>query len=249
MFYLVSKFRRAFSCLQAGCSPLFLLWYCAVLPKVFVAALTAAAVLACCPTALAVSPAGYTSFSEVEQTNATEEEQIAAIKAAAAKTKISYDAVQQAWTFTSPFSDKADGKAICSTTPWLFFFKDDQNLHFYTDFTYFGSSKIVPEVIYVRAGDTLYSFECDEDTAGFGYDSKLKRWWVIGDFDMLDDQVDWLREMLSEDSVIVRFYGVDGTQYDYTWTAEDRQAVTDMINLYDLLKTASPEVRIKAMNS
>ena len=54
--------------------------------------------------------------------------------------------------------------------------------------------------------------------------------------------------MLAQEKVIVRFAD-GGKTFDYTWTAEDRQAVTDMINLYDLLKAASPEVRAQALNS
>lgn len=216
--------------------------------KIFVASLAAAAVLAGCPAALAVSPAGYSVPSEIEQTNAAEDEQVQAIKAAAAKVKVSYDAVQRSWTFNSPFVDAAQSKTVCSTAPWMYIFDGSSDLYFDVDFTYFGDEMIQPDVIYVRAGETLYSFECYPDNTGFGYDEGLKRWWILADFNMLDDQVDWFRDMLSEDAVIVRFFGIDGAQHDYTWTAEDRQAVTDMINLYDLLKAASPEVRAKALN-
>ena len=47
--------------------------------------------------------------------------------------------------------------------------------------------------------------------------------------------------MLSAKTIITRYSGASGAQYDYTWTADDRQAVTDMVNLYDLLVAASPE--------
>lgn len=216
--------------------------------KIFVASLAAAAVLAGCPAALAVSPAGYSVPSEIEQTNAAEDEQVQAIKAAAAKVKVSYDAVQQAWMFTSPFADVSDSKGICSTTPFVFIFDGSPSVFLDIDFTYYGSERIPLETVYVRAGDTLYTFECQNDYTSFDYSSSKKMWSALSNFSMLDDQVDWLRDMLSQDPVIVRFYGVDGSQHDYTWTAEDRQAITDMINLYDLLKAASPEVRAKALS-
>lgn len=215
--------------------------------RVAAVGLSIAAVLASCPVALAVSPAGYTSFAEVEQTNG-EAEQVQAIKDAAAKVKVSYDEVQRAWTFESPYEDKADKNSLCSTTPWIYIIDGAPDTFFYLDYGYYGNNQIELNIIYVRAGDTLYSFECPEDYTGYGYDKDKKRWWATSDFDMLDDQVDWLRDMLAEKSVIVRFEDSNGHRADYTWTAEDRQAITDMINLYDLLKVATPEVRAKALS-
>lgn len=216
--------------------------------KIFVASLAAAAVLAGCPAALAVSPAGYNVPSEIEQTNAAEDEQMQAIKAAAAKVKVSYDAVQRCWMIQSPFLDTADSKTVCSTAPWIFVFDGRSSIYSHLTFSYYGKERIITDTVFVRAGDTLYTFECDPNDTDFGYDSNVQYWWAVSGFDMPDEQVDWLRDMLSQDTVIVRFSGVDGTQHDYTWTAEDRQAVTDMINLYDLLKAASPEVRARALN-
>ena len=66
---------------------------------------------------------------------------------------------------------------------------------------------------------------------------------------MEDSEVEWLRNLLSADTVIMRFEGTDYSKFDYTWTADDRQAVTDMVNLYDLLVAASPEVREKALRN
>ena len=75
--------------------------------KIFVASLAAAAVLAGCPAALAVSPAGYNVPSEIEQTNAAEDEQVQAIKAAAAKVTVSFDEVDRIWDFDSPYKSQA----------------------------------------------------------------------------------------------------------------------------------------------
>ena len=68
-------------------------------------------------------------------------------------------------------------------------------------------------------------------------------WWALSNFEMEPSEIDWLREMLSAKTIITRYSGASGAQYDYTWTADDRQAVTDMVNLYDLLVAASSEVR------
>ena len=101
--------------------------------------------------------------------------------------------------------------------------------------------------VYVRAGDNLYTYECDPDYTDYAYDTDQKVWWAFSTFEMEPSEIDWLREMLSAKTIITRYSGASGAQYDYTWTADDRQAVTDMVNLYDLLVAASPEVRTRAL--
>ena len=62
-------------------------------------------------------------------------------------------------------------------------------------------------------------------------------------------EVEWLRNLLSADTVIMRFEGTDYSKFDYTWTGQDRQAITDIIDLYNLLKAVTPEVREKALRN
>lgn len=197
--------------------------------------------------ALAVDPAGHSSLMQLEECNAAAD-QVAAIRAAADKVKVSFDEVERSWDFDSPLREKADKKVICSTLPWMFIFDGTDDVFFELDFSYYGSQRIDLDTVIVRAGDTRYSFECDPDYTSFGYDKEKKAWGALSSFELDDEEIGWLREMLSQEKVIVRFSG-NGGSYDYTWTAEDRQAVTDMINLYDLLKEASPEVRAQALNS
>lgn len=197
--------------------------------------------------ALAVSPAGQSSLTQLEECNAADE-QVAAIRAAAEKVKVSFDEVERSWNFDSPLREKADKKVICSILPWMFIFDGTDDVFFELDFSYYGSQSIDLDTVIVRAGDTRYSFECDPDFTSYGYDKEKRVWGALSNFELDDEKIGWLREMLSQEKVIVRFSGNGGT-YDYTWTAEDRQAVTDMINLYDLLKAASPEVRAQALNS
>ena len=120
-------------------------------------------------------------------------------------------------------------------------------MYFDEDFFYNGSSRIDLNTVYVRAGDNLYTYECDPDYTDYAYDTDKKVWWALSNFQMETSEIDWLREMLGAKTIITRYSGASGAQYDYTWTADDRQAVTDMVNLYDLLVAASSEVRARAL--
>lgn len=215
--------------------------------KIAVSGLCIAATLAgaALPT-LAVSPAGYTSLSQIEETNAEEDAQVQALKDAISKVKVTYDEVEQSWQFDSPIYDKADKNNTCCLAPWIYIFDGHDDVYFDEDFSYNGSTRIDLSKIYIRAGDDLYTYECDPDYTDYSYDKSKKLWWALSNFEMEPSEVDWLRNMLSAKTVITRFYG-NGALYDYTWTADDRQAVTDMVNLYDLLVVASPEVRAKAL--
>lgn len=215
--------------------------------KIVVASLCIAATLsgAAVP-AMAVSPAGYTSLSQIEETDGDEDAQVQALKDVIAKVDASYDEVEQCWTFESPFQTKAGKKGICNTSPWIFIFDGRSDVYFEVDFTGFSDRAIDLDEVIVRAGDTRYSFECDPDYTDHVYIRDIKKYLETSNFELTEEEVGWLREMLSKEKVIVRFSGESG-QYDYTWTAEDRQAITDMINLRDLLTAASPEVRARAL--
>lgn len=197
--------------------------------------------------ALAISPAGYTSLAQIEEMNDDEEAQVQALKAAIAKVNVKYDEVQQSWEFDSPIYDKAEKNKTCCLSPWIYIFDGCKDVYFDEDFSYNGSSCIDLNTVYVRAGDNLYTYECDPDYTDYAYDTDKKVWWALSNFEMEPSEIDWLREMLSAKTIITRYFGASGAQYDYTWTADDRQAVTDMVNLYDLLVAASPEVRARAL--
>lgn len=197
--------------------------------------------------ALAVSPAGYASTAQIEECNGTEDEQISAIREAVKKVNASFDEVDRIWDFDSPYRDKAGKKAISNTAPWMFVLDGDPEVYFGVYFTYFGSTPLDLDTVIIRAGDVRYTFDCDPDYVNTGYIKDTKSYVASVDFDLRDEEIGWLRDMLAQEKVIVRF--ADGGIYrDYTWTAEDRQAVTDMIVLYDLLKAATPEVRAAASN-
>lgn len=216
--------------------------------KIVVASLCMMATLAgAVMPALAISPAGCTSLAQIEEMNDDEETQVQALKAAIAKVNVKYDEVQQSWEFDSPIYDKAEKNKTCCLSPWIYIFDGCKDVYFDEDFSYNGSSCIDLNTVYVRAGDNLYTYECDPDYTDYAYDTDKKVWWALSNFEMEPSEIDWLREMLSAKTIITRYFGASGAQYDYTWTADDRQAVTDMVNLYDLLVAASPEVRARAL--
>jgi len=196
--------------------------------------------------ALAISPAGCTSLAQIEEMNDDEEAQVQALKAAIAKVNVKYDEVQRSWEFDSPIYDKAEKNKTCCLSPWIYIFDGCKDVYFDEDFSYNGNSEIPLDTLYIRAGDYLYTYECDPDYTDYAYDTDKEVWWALSNFEMEPSEIDWLRNVLGEKKIITRYYGA-GAQYDYTWTADDRQAVTDMVNLYDLLVAASPEVRARAL--
>lgn len=266
--------------------------------KKLVAALCIAAVLAggAMPT-YALSPAGYTSLTQLEETNAAEPQQvetlinqigtvtrdsrpaivaaldaynqlddagkaavsnfavlaeaqqILGVKDALAKCTVKYDAVEDDWTIDTAHAKNADKRLSSCLGPWIYVWDNGESMAFNEMFEYFGTQKIDIDTIVLRGGDYKYTYTCGYDNSDYGYDQKLGRWWAIASFDMEDSEVDWLRNLLGAQTVIMRFNGVDYTQSDYTWTSQDRQAITDVINLYDLLKAATPEVRAKALRN
>lgn len=63
-----------------------------------------------------------------------------------------------------------------------------------------------------------------------------------------DEDIQWFKNILSADEIIIRYSG-DGGSIDHTVSPEERQAITDVLNAYDLFKAASPTVRAKALNN
>ena len=178
-----------------------------------------------------------------------EAQQILGIKDALAKCSVEYDAVEDDWTIKTPHYESITKRLTCGMGPWLYVWNNGENLAFEESFAYFGTEKMDIDTIVLRGGDYKYTYTCGYDNSDYGYDKKLSRWFAIASFGMEDSEVDWLRNLLSAQTIIMRFTGVDYTKVDYTWTPQDRQAVTDIINLYDLLKAATPEIREKALRN
>ena len=147
--------------------------------------------------ALAISPAGCTSLAQIEEMNDDEEAQVQALKAAIAKVNVKYDEVLRSWQFNSPIYDKAEKNKTCCLSPWIYIFDGCKDVYFDEDFSYNGSSCIDLNTVYVRAGDNLYTYECDPDYTDYAYDTDQKVWWAFSNFEMEPSEIDWLREMLS----------------------------------------------------
>lgn len=261
--------------------------------KIFVASLAAAAVLAGCPAALAVSPAGYSSFAEVEQCNdaatpeqvvgligqigtvttasrpaivaaltaynqlddagkaavtnyavLAEAQQVLGIKDALAKCSVDFDKVERNWDVNAPYAYACDADGSCYLLPWFQIHEEKGQYALYPgiEFLYQGTKNVAMDKVVVRAGDSLESFE------GRGPFTDIQPCYELTVHSLSDDGVQWLHKILAQPEIIVRFNGSIGSA-DYTVTPENRQAITDVLNLYDLLKAASPEVRAKALNS
>lgn len=178
-----------------------------------------------------------------------EAQQILGIQDALAKCSVDYDAVEDRWAITTPHYDSIDKRKTCGIGPNLYIWDKGNTIVFWEDFTYMGSSKLDIDDIILRGGDYKYTYTCGYDNSAYGYDKKLGKWFAGAFFEMEDSEVEWLRNLLSTDTVIMRFEGVDYNKFDYTWTGQDRQAITDIIDLYDLLKAVTPEVREKALRN
>lgn len=188
--------------------------------------------------------------AQLEQSNASEDEQVQALTAALKKLNVTYDSVENDWTIESSILTVADKNKTCCLSPWIFVPEGAEMVFFNETFSYIGSKEIDLEKVIIRAGDTRYTYTCDDpDMTSYGYDKSLGRWWAMSSFMMEDDEVGWLCEMLSANSIIMRFQGENYAQYDYTWTAQDRQYITDVVNAFTLLQAASPAVRIRALSA
>lgn len=205
--------------------------------------------------ALAASPAGDVPFAVLAQQNSAvtpeqaEAQQILGIQDALAKCNVNYDAVEDCWAITTPHDDSIDKRKTCGIGPNLYIWDKGNTIVFWEDFTYMGSSELDIDDIILRGGDYKYTYICDYDNSDYGYDKELGKWFAWATFEMEDSEVEWLRNLLSADTVIMRFEGTDYSKFDYTWTVQDRQAITDIIDLYNLLKAVTPEVREKALRN
>ena len=102
------------------------------------------------------------------------------------------------------------------------------------------------DTITIRAGEYKYTYTIDWTDVDRGYDGK--QYWELTSFMGDDEDIQWFKNILSADEIIIRYSG-DGGSIDHTVTPEERQAITDVLNAYDLFKAASPTVRAKALNN
>ena len=147
-----------------------------------------------------------------------EAQQILGIQDALAKCNVNYDAVEDCWAITTPHDDSIDKRKTCGIGPNLYIWDKGNTIVFWEDFTYMGSSELDIYDIILRGGDYKYTYVCDYDNSDYGYDKELGKWFAWATFEMEDSEVEWLRNLLSADTVIMRFEGTDYSKFDYTWT-------------------------------
>lgn len=109
-----------------------------------------------------------------------------------------------------------------------------------------GNKYVYLDTITIRAGEYKYTYTIDWTDVDRGYDGK--QYWELTSFVGDDEDIQWFKNILSADEIIIRYSG-DGGGIDHTVTPEERQAITDVLNAYDLFKAASPTVRAKALNN
>lgn len=177
-----------------------------------------------------------------------EAQQILGIQDALAKLNTDYDNVDRDWSISTPYHKKSVHQKVSGAYPWLYIPEDGSDVYLNIMFDYVGSKQIDLKQITVRAGDQKYNFYCDTTYDG-GYDSSLKRWFDLEAFTMEKNEIAWFGEWLSNPTIILRFIDWDSTYFDQTMTAQNRQGLSDVIDAYNLLLAATPEVRLKALRN
>ena len=174
-----------------------------------------------------------------------EAQQVLGLKDALAKLKISYDKVEDARSYVSPTEDRLSNQGKSYILP--FFVNgstNDPSMFFMVLCS--GNKYVYLDTITIRAGEYKYTYTIDWTDVDRGYDGK--QYWELTSFMGDDEDIQWFKNILSADEIIIRYSG-DGGSIDHTVTPEERQAITDVLNAYDLFKAASPTVRAKALNN
>ena len=174
-----------------------------------------------------------------------EAQQVLGLKDALAKLTIKYDKVEDARSYVSPAEDHLSDQGKSYILP--FFVNgstNDPSMYFMVLCS--GNKYVFLDTITIRAGEYKYTYTIDWTDVDSGYDGK--HYWELTSFVGDDEDIQWFKNILSADEIIVRYSG-DGGSIDHTVTPEERQAITDVLNAYDLFKAASPTVRAKALNN
>ena len=200
--------------------------------------------------ALAASPAGDVSFAVLAQQNDVNADKVQAIKDALANIDVSYE--DGVWLFESTYEDYELGNNRSYLMPYAYLYGDA--VRFGMSFT----SQDTEGYFYWNDVDVLIG-EYNNYTSQTNYNfKKVSRRYYFDDqifleevsFGGNDEDMDCLSRILSADTAYLRFNGakVNGTQRTQTTIidSESRQGMTDIINLYNLLQSATVEERVAA---
>lgn len=183
-----------------------------------------------------------------------EAQQILGIKDALTKLNIEYDYVENNYTISSPQALKELDEGNCNVNP-VMYVNSDGVPWLAIAYHYVGDEFIWMDSVVVRTDENKYTY----GQGAFYYShmesvrvssGKMKCMEIaaviVGDFD-----IELLRDVSRAEKTVVRFKGqaLSGnvTQYDYVLTQENWQEITDVLNAYDLMCAASPEVLYKAL--
>lgn len=224
--------------------------------KIAVAGLCIASMMAgAAVPALAVSPAGYTSLSQLEESNDANPDTVQAIKNALANIDVTYadetDTISMHSTYETSEVDKKHNIVI----PYIFTKNHAQDVYLgllavsQDDEGYYYWNKFDILTGDINKSDFTVSYE--SKNVRRVYATEDKSYAEILSFVTTAEDAENFAKILSYDTVYVRFNGqvVNGTKRSCTalMTDENRQGITDIINLYNLLKSATPEEREAAL--
>ena len=119
---------------------------------------------------------------------------------------------------------------------------------------YIGEEHLWMNVVKVRAGENKYEYYYGYFHITDAGEEKIKNKTVAVETVTriaTDNDYNMFMNILNAKEAIVRFsnvnYGRVMKSYDYTITNEDRQAITDVLNAYNLMCSVSPDVLRKAL--
>lgn len=202
--------------------------------------------------ALAASPAGDVPFAVLAQQNDASADKVQAIKDALVNIKVSYS--DGVWVCQSNYEDYELDNDKNYMMPYICLLDGGADLRLGMSFV----SQETEGFIYWYNADVLIG-EYDKFTSKTNYQFKtVSREYYTNDqiflesvnFGADDEDMKCMGSILSAETAYLRFNGtkVNGTQRIHTTIIdnETRQGMTDIINLYNLLQSATVEERIAA---
>lgn len=168
-----------------------------------------------------------------------EAQQVLGLKDALAKLKISYDKVEDARSYVSPTEDRLSNQGKSYILP--FFVNgstNDPSMFFMVLCS--GNKYVYLDTITIRAGEYKYTYTIDWTDVDRGYDGK--QYWELTSFVGDDEDIQWFKNILSADEIIIRYSG-DGGSIDHTVTPEERQA-NQSVNERVMISRIDQQIRV-----
>lgn len=183
-----------------------------------------------------------------------EAQQILGVKDAIAKLNRMHDKVENTIVMISPYTEKNEAEGLPITAPVLMFVEPYERPFLVMVVEYAGKEHLWMNVIKIRAGENKYEYYYNDFSITDSGETKVKNKTVSlerGIRLVTDNDYNMFTDVLSSKEAIVRFakanYESIEKLCDYTVTNEDRQAITDVLNAYNLMCSVSPEVLHKAL--